>query len=253
MLFDQSSPLAEYMEVYMKRENNRKPDELRPLVIKAGVVPNANGSAMVQLGKTIAIAAVYGPKEMFPKHKKIFNRASLETVYNMVPFSTTERVRPGPSRRSREICKVTRDALEPALFLEEYPKTEISVFIDILQADAGTRTAGINAASVALADAGIPMRDLVAAVAAGKIDDEYVLDLDGKEEEVTKCDLPVAYMPKDKRITLLQMDGDISQKDVKEVIKLAIKGCETLYEKQKQALKEKWEQKNKEEKNDNEK
>jgi exosome complex component RRP41 len=224
----------------MKREDGRKAGDVRPMEIKAGVIPNANGSAMVTFGKTTAIAAVYGPRPMFPKHKQVYNRAYLRCVYTMIPFSTTERVRPGPSRRSTEISMVTRHALEPAIFLEEFPKTTIDVFINILQADAGTRTAGINAASVALADAGIPMRDLVTAVAAGKIDNEYILDLAGKEEEQTACDLPLAYMPRSNKITLMQMDGDMSPKDVKGVMDIAIKGCNDIYEKQKQALKERW-------------
>ncbi len=222
------------------RKNNRKPDELRPLVIKVGVIKEADGSALVSLGKTTAIAAVYGPRTMFPRHMQISDRAVLKTYYNMIPFSTEERVKPGPSRRSQEISKVTRHALEPAIFLEEFPKSIIEVFIDIIEADAGTRTAGINAASVALADAGIPMRDLVAAVAGGKIENQYVLDLEGKEEDITQCDLPVAYMPRLDKITLLQMDGDMSPEDIKNIINLAIKGCKIIYEKQKEALREKW-------------
>ena len=224
----------------MKREDGRKPDEMRELEIKAGVIPNANGSAMVRMGKTTAIAAVYGPIFMHPRHRRLEKKAVLNTVYSMSPFSTKERVRPGPSRRSKEICKVTRHALESVVYLEEYPKGEINVYINIIQADAGTRTAGINAASVALADAGIPMRSMVASVAAGKIENEYVLDLSGKEEEITKCDLPIAYSPRDKKITLMQMDGDISPKDVSGITKLAIKGCEEIYRKQKEALKKRW-------------
>ncbi len=224
----------------MKRENNRKPEELRPITIKVGVIKNADGSALVSLGKTTAIAAVYGPTSLHPKHLQLQNRAFLRTIYSMAPFSTTERVRPGPSRRSMEISKVIRQALESAVFLEEYPKTAINVYINIIQADSGTRTAGITAASVALADAGIPMRDLVAAVAAGKIDNEAVLDLEGKEEEISKCDLPIAYMPRKKEITLLQMDGNLNSKVIKEVINTAIKGCEIIYKKQKEALRAKW-------------
>ena len=223
-----------------KREDGRKADELRPVTMKVGIIEQANGSAMVSLGKTTAIAAVYGPRIVHPKHKQLSDRAVLQCFYSMVPFSTSERVRPGPSRRSQEISKVTRESLEPAVFLEEFPKTAIDVFIDIIQADAGTRTAGINAASLALADAGIPMRDLVAAVAAGKIDEHYVLDLGGHEEEVTKCDMPIAFMPRRKQVTLLQMDGDLTHDEAKEVMKTAIRGCEILYEKQKQALREKW-------------
>lgn len=224
----------------MKRIDGRKPEDMRPVFMEAGVIPNANGSAMFGFGKTIAVAAVYGPRTMHPKHKQLSDRAYLNTIYNMVPFSTTDRSRPGMSRRSIEICKVTRDALTPAVFLEEFPKAAIDVFINIISANAGTRTAGINAASLALADAGIPMRDLVASVAAGKIGNEYILDLAGKEEDETFCDLPIAYMPKAKKITLLQMDGDLPPHDIKKVMELAIKGCETLHQMQKEALRKRW-------------
>ena len=224
----------------MKREDGRKAEDIRPTEMTAGVIPNAKGSAMVKMGNTVAVAAVYGPREMHPRHKQRSDRANLKAVYNMVPFSTSDRIRPGYSRRSIEICKVTRQALEPALFLEEFPKSSIDVFINIISANAGTRAAGINAASLALADAGIPMRDLVSSVATGKIGDEYVMDLAGKEEEETFCDLPVAYMPKHKRITLLQMDGDMKPDEIKKALELAIKGCEKLYEMQKEALKKRW-------------
>ncbi len=226
----------------MKRADGRKVDELRPITIKAGVIPNANGSAMVAMGKTMAVAAVYGPRYLHPRFKQKYEKALLNTVYMMVPFSTTERVRPGPSRRSHEICKVTREALEGAVCLEEYPKAVIDVYINIIQANAGTRTAGINAASVALADAGISMKDLVASAAAGKIGGEYVLDLAGKEEEDTDCDVPVAYVQGQDKISLLQMDGKLPPEDVEKVIKTAIEGCKAMYEKQKEALRARWEQ-----------
>jgi len=222
------------------KRSDRKMDELRPVEMQVGILSNADGSAMVSLGKTKAIAAVYGPRELHPKHRQNNERAILQCNYVMAPFSTNERVRPGPSRRSVEISKVTREALEPALFLEDFPRTTIDVYIIVLQAHSGTRTAGINAASLALADAGVQMKDLVSAVAVGKINGNYVMDLAGKEEEVTQCDIPVAYMPRYKKLTLLQMDGDLPDKDVKNLIKLAVKGCETLYDKQRKALLGKW-------------
>ena len=224
----------------MKRSDGRKSDELRPVKMKVGVLKHADGSAMVSIGKTVALAAVYGPRELNPRHMQESDRAILQCNYTMAPFSTKERVRPGPSRRSVEISKVTREALEPALFLHDFPRTTIDLYIVILQANAGTRTAGINAASLALADAGIQMRDLVTSIAAGKVEGHYTLDLAGQEEEVTACDLPIAYMPKEKKFTLLQMDGKITKEDMKQVIRLAMKGCETLYEHQKKALLEKW-------------
>jgi exosome complex component RRP41 len=66
------------------------------------------------------------------------------------------------------------------------------------------------------------------------------MDLAGKEEEITQCDLPIAYMPRYKKFTLMQMDGDLPEKDLKNLIKLAVKGCEIMYEKQKKALLGRW-------------
>ncbi len=228
------------LKVMVMRADGRNKEELRELVIRAGVFKNAEGSAYVKMGNTVAVAGVYGPRELFPKFLQNPGKVHLKCRYNMAPFSTKDRKRPGQDRRSQEISKVVADALEAAIFTKEFPKVGIDIYIEILQGDAGTRCAGINAASVALADAGIPMRGLIAAVAAGKVDGEYVLDLTYDEEEKTKADVPVAYMPSMKKITLLQMDGDLSAEDVKNVVNVAIKGCEKVYEAQVEALKNKY-------------
>ena len=232
------------------RSDGRKLDELRPIQAAVGVLKNANGSAMFRLGNTTAVAGVFGPRKVFPKHQEEAERAILRTRYNMAPFATTERGRPGTSRRSTEISMVTRQALTPLLFLDEFPKTAIDVHIEVLQADASTRCVGINAAALALADAGIPMRDLISSCSAGivKSNDAHgasgsshvVLDVAGKEDTEGELDLPVAYYPRKKHVTLLQMDGVTDSKQVKEIIKLAIKGCEKIYEEQKKALRNKY-------------
>ena len=223
-----------------KRLDGRLPDELRPLKIQAGVLKRADGSAYVELGENKVLAAVYGPREMHPRHLQQPDTAVLRCRYNMAPFSVEERKRPGPDRRSVEISKVTREAIEPVVFLELYPRSAIDVFIEILQADAGTRTTGITAASVALADAGVPMRDLISAIAVGKVDETVVLDLNKKEDNWGTSDMPIALMPRKKLITLLQMDGHFTPEEFKYALALAFKGCEQIYEAQKQALRERY-------------
>ncbi len=232
------------------RTDGRRFDELRPITAVAGVLKNADGSALFRLGNTVAIAGVYGPRKVFPKHQEEAERAILRTKYNMAPFATVERGRPGHSRRSIEISFVTRQALMPVVFLDEFPKTAIDVHIEVLQADASTRCVGINAAAIALADAGVPMRDLVASCSAGKVkvhDEEgaqtgtqTVLDIAGKEDTEGELDLPIAYYPKKRHITLLQMDGIATRHDVKEIVRLAIGGAEKIYEAQKNALRKKY-------------
>ena len=222
------------------RLDGRKLDELRPTSIEVGVLKNADGSALINQGKNKIIVAVYGPREMHPKHLAMPDRAIVRCRYHMAPFSVPERKTPSFTRREIELSKVIREALEPAIFLEAYPRTTIDIFIEVLQSDGGTRTASITAAAVALADAGIPMRDLVTAVAGGKIEDRIVLDLNNAEDQFGQGDMPVAMMPTLGQITLLQADGIFTVDEVAEGLKLAIKGINELYNIQKSALKEKY-------------
>ena len=228
------------MEKNGTRFDGRKHDELRPMEAKVGVLKNADGSAMFRLGNTYAIAGVYGPREVHPKHDENAGKAILRVRYNMAAFSTKERSRPGPSRRSQEISMVTQQALSSVVFLEEFPKAAIDVFIEIIEADASTRCVGLNAAALALADAGIPMKGLVSSCSAGKVNGSVVLDVAGEEDTEGELDLPVAYYPKKDTITLLQMDGLTDRKEMRKIIELAISGCKKISEVQQKALMEKY-------------
>ncbi|MEM2282684.1 MAG: exosome complex exonuclease Rrp41 [Candidatus Hadarchaeales archaeon] len=223
-----------------KRLDGRAPDELRPVKLKVGVLKRADGSAYIEMGENKILVAVYGPQELHPRHLQQPEAATLRCRYNMAPFSVPERKKPGFDRRSMEISKVVREALEPVLFLNLYPRSVIDLYIEVLQADAGTRVAGVTASSVALADAGIPIRDLVSGVSVGKVDGTLVLDLNSEEDQNGETDMPVAMTGRDRRITLLQMDGELTREEFRKALELATKGCEQLYELQKQALKEKY-------------
>jgi len=222
------------------RLDGRKLNEVRPTKIEAGVLGNADGSAYIEQGKNKILAAVYGPKEAHPKHLALPDRAVLRCRYHMAPFSVEERKSPAPSRRELELSKVIREALEPSIFTEYYPRTSIDLFIEVLQADGGTRCAGITVASVALADAGIPMRDLVSACAAGKVEGRLVLDLNDVEDKGGEADLPLAYMPNANAITLLQMDGILNGEEFEHVVNLALDGCKQIGQIQREALRAKY-------------
>jgi exosome complex component RRP41 len=222
------------------RLDGRKADELRPVKIEVGILPNADGSAYIEHGKNKILAGAFGPREMHPKHLSRPDRMVLRCRYHMAPFSVGERKSPAPSRREIELSKVIRESLEPSVFLEYYPRTGIDVFIEVLQADGGTRCASITAASLALADAGIPMRDLVVACAAGKVEDKVVLDLFDTEDKIGSADVPVAFMPNLNAVTLLQMDGILKPAEFEKAVDMAIDGCRKIYELQKEALKTKY-------------
>lgn len=143
--------------------DGRRLDELRPIKLEIGLLDKADGSAYIEHGRNKILAAVFGPREAHPKHIALADRAVVKCRYHMAPFSTDERKSPAPSRRELELSKVIRESLEPSIMSEYFPRSTIDIIIEVLQADAGTRCAGITAASLALADAGIPLRELVAA------------------------------------------------------------------------------------------
>ena len=222
------------------RYDGRKANEMRPTTIESGVLPNADGSAYIEMGRNKILVGVFGPREMHPRRFAKPNEATLRCRYHMSPFSVSPRRSPAPSRRDTEIGMVMSWAIQPAVFLEKYPRSVIDVYAEVLEADGGTRTACINAATVALVDAGIPMRDLVASCAAGKVDGRLILDLGDVEDKEGEADVPVAYMPKLEKVTLLQMDGVLPPEEFKECINLAIEGCKQIYEIQREALKKKY-------------
>jgi exosome complex component RRP41 len=222
------------------RVDGRRIDELRPIKLEVGVLDKADGSAYIEHGKNKILAAVYGPREAHPKHIALADRAVVRCRYHMAPFSTEERKSPAPSRRELELSKVIRESLEPSIMSEYFPRATIDIFIEVLQADAGTRCAGITSAALALADAGIPMKELVAGCAAGKIEGKVVLDLSDIEDKQGEADLPVALMARSNVVTLLQMDGSLTADEFNQAFDMATEACRKIYEMQREALKTKY-------------
>ncbi|OBZ35383.1 MULTISPECIES: exosome complex exonuclease Rrp41 [Methanohalophilus] len=217
------------------RLDGRRVDEIRPMKVEMGVLSRADGSCYLEWGNNKVLAAVYGPRELHPRRMQKPNEVLVRYKYNMASFSVEDRIRPGPSRRSTEISKVSGEAFEPVVMTQYYPGAVIDVFAEVLQADAGTRTAAINAATLALADAGIPMKGLVSACAVGKVDGQLVLDLNKPEDNYGQADLPVA-MTQDGEITLLQMDGHLTPEELEEGLEMVKKGCQQILEIQREAL-----------------
>lgn len=222
------------------RIDGRTAEQHRQIKIEAGVLHNADGSAYVEIGKNKVLAAVYGPRECHPRHLQNPEKAIVQVKYNMEAYSVSDRKRPGTDRRSIEISKITAEALEKVVLTELYPRASIDVYIEILQANAGTRCAGLTAASVALADAGIPMRDIVPAMAAGKADGHVLLDLNKEEDNYGQADVPLAIIPSTDEIVLLQMDGNMTREEFDHAIELAVGGCHEVHALQVDALKRRY-------------
>ncbi len=232
----------EYLFKNGKRLDGRKLDEFRKMKIKVDVIDNAEGSAEVEFGKTRVVAAVYGPRELHPKHLVMSDRALLRAHYDMLSFSVEDRKRPGPGRREVEISKVLSEAFRSVVALDRFPRTGIDVFVKVVQADASTRITGLNAASVALAHAGIPMRSMVTGVTFGKIYDDkgktyMAVDVFKPEDQWGMADVAYAKAWNTGEVVLLQMDGDVTKEEFMEGKKMADKAMEYVYKEQVKALK----------------
>jgi exosome complex component RRP41 len=219
-----------------KRLDGRGPEDIRKIKIEAGTLHRADGSCYLEWGGNKVLVAVYGPREAVPRHMQNPLRAIVQARYNMAAFSVEDRKRPGPDRRSVEISKVISEALEKVILTEQFPRATVNVEIEVLDAEAGTRCAGLTAAGVALIDAGIPMRDIPVACAAGKIGGQIVLDLGKEEDNFGDADLPVAISPRTGEVLLLQMDGHLTVNEFNQAFDLAVKGCHIVSEIQKKAI-----------------
>ncbi len=223
-----------------KRLDGRDTDELRPIKMEVGIIKNADGSAYLEWGNNKIFAAVYGPREVHPHHLAKPDRGILRVFYRMATYSVFDRKRPAPGRREKEISMIVADCLEPVLFLELYPGTSFEVFIEIIDADGGTRCASTTVAALALADAGVPMKSLVSAIAVGKIDGKIVVDLSGVEDKAGEADLPCAITWYNEEISLLQFDGNMDLDEMNEFMDLATKSLKEIHQMQLDALKSKY-------------
>jgi exosome complex component RRP41 len=218
------------------RLDGRKVDQIRPITIEAGVLHRADGSAYLEWGGNKVICAVYGPRELNPKRFQESDKAVVQVRYGMSAFSTSDRKRPGPDRRSQEISKVIADAFENVVLTEKFPRGAIDVQVQVLEAAAGTRCAALVVAAVALADAGIPMKGLVSAVAAGKCNDQVILDLMQEEDNYGNADLPVGINHTSGEIVLLQMDGHLTPAEFEKALDMAVEGNKQVVKVQREAL-----------------
>ncbi|HEX8100839.1 MAG TPA: ribonuclease PH [Actinomycetota bacterium] len=190
----------------MLRSDGRSPADLRPLKVELGYLEWAEGSALLEVGKTrVLVSASYEPK--VPRWLQGTGSGWVTAEYSMLPRSTAVRtpreVQSGrPSGRTQEIQRLVGRSLRSVTALEEMGECTVWVDCDVLQADGGTRTASITAGYLALAqafsrlaDAGsVPkglLRDSVAAVSVGIVGDELLLDLCYEEDAKAEVDFNV--------------------------------------------------------------
>jgi len=234
---------------------SRKWDELRPVTITRGVMKNAEGSAMIEMGDTKVLCAAT-VEESVPPFLRDTGKGWVTTEYAMLPRSTKERMRRDSVRgrvggRSHEIQRIIGRALRAVIDLDKLGERSITLDCDVIEADGGTRTASITGAFVALSEAtrflkaeGLvevdPIIDYIAAVSVGIIDNKIVLDLDYELDSKAEVDMNVAMTGSG---LLVEVQGTaegkpFSKNRMTKMIALAEKGINELLKKQREALAE---------------
>ncbi|KAJ2723822.1 hypothetical protein GGI07_002361 [Coemansia sp. Benny D115] len=220
------------------RVDGRRVNELRRISCRASVLSSADGSAYYEQGNTKILVAVYGPREPRTKTLLQYDHASINVEFNVAPFSTSERrKRSKGDKRLLEIAAFVKQTFEGAIQTSVYPRSQIDIYIHLLQHDGGTLETCINAATLALVDAGVSMVDYVCACTAGFVDETAVLDLNRVEE--SSADMPaltVAVLPRNGNIALLQMESKLHSSKLEGVMDLAIEGCKHIHRKLDQAV-----------------
>jgi exosome complex component RRP41 len=212
------------------RIDGRRATELRHITIKMGLFTSADGSCYYEQGNTKILVAVYGPREIASVGAR-HDRAVLNCEYNVASFSTAERKkRVKGSRQGQEMSLLIQQVFESAVLTDLSPRSQIDIYVQVLQSDGGAKCASINAACLALIDAGVPMRDFVVSCSAGFYDKSPLLDLNYYEDSSGSPDMPVAILPKSGDVTLLQMDSKMSIDTFEEVLQCAVQGCQRIYE-----------------------
>ncbi|KAF0694473.1 Aste57867_14641 [Aphanomyces stellatus] len=194
------------------RTDGRGGDEFRSCFMRCGVLSHAAGSAYVEFGHTRVVVAVYGPRaEVNPRQTKgqpVTCEIKLSTA--MAPFES-------------EYGSLMRQALEPAILVDKFPKCQLSIHAVVLEAQGSELSAAITCASLALVDAGVEMIDMVAACSAGVWQSDIVLDPTAEEQAASH--VLVAFMPAQGQLTHLMQQGKLSYEHVQEAITLCTDGC----------------------------
>jgi ribonuclease PH len=229
------------------RTDGRKHDQLRDIVLTPNIVEHAEGSVLVEFGKTRVICtATY--ESQAPKWLQGSGQGWVTAEYGMIPRSTQQRIKRDKAMtggRTQEISRLVGRSLRAAVDLRKMPDKQIVVDCDVIQADGGTRTASVTGGFVALALAlkklnelseikEWPMIHYVSAISVGMEKGKALLDMNYEEDSSTDTDMNFVMTDQGRFVELQGTAefGSFSKEELDEMMNLAQQGCQELFQHQ---------------------
>ena len=217
---------AEILSLAGLRIDGRRPEEMRSLRHTFGVNPEANGSVFFEQGLNKLMVNVHGPHE---PTRRVSQDEEAEVVVRVsqAPFAGTEwkKKRVG-DRKIVEMEAKIKEILEAVIDVKLYPKSQITVSVNIFEADGSSLCAMINAIGMALMDAGIAMADMIVACSVGNIKGMICCDCTQVEQNSGGAYVPVVMKARSQEIVYLNLDNRLSADTLENVLHAAQKGCE---------------------------
>ncbi|EFA78332.1 Exosome complex exonuclease rrp41 [Heterostelium album PN500] len=213
------------------RIDGRRNNEIRRLNMKMGIFNRADGSAYYEQGNTKITVAVYGPREVASNQRMLHDRAIVNCEYSQAAFSSATDRKPTrkSDKQSYEIASLIKQAFESTIQITLFPRSQIDIYVQVLQADGGLKAAALNAATLAVIDAGLPMRDFICACSATFIEGVPLLDMNQMEERSGGADLLLSIQPQLGGVISLNMESKVPQDMFESVLELANLGCMKIF------------------------
>ncbi|XP_071506164.1 exosome complex component MTR3-like [Diadema antillarum] len=218
-----------------KRRDGRTPQEIRPVFLKAGVVSQARGSAYIEARNTKVLCAVYGPREV-PRREGFSMSGQLRCEFKFASFSCRYRRSHVTDSAERELGLQVQQALEPAVCLHKIPKSQVDVFVTVLENDGSALAAAITCASVAVANAGIEMYDIVIGCTVRQAGKSVLLDPTEVEEyhglcekEPSHASVTAGVLPSLNQVSGLVQKGQLKCDDSIKALQQCVDGSQRMY------------------------
>lgn len=193
----------EYISLDGLRLDGRREGEVRKIRCSLGTLARADGSAYYEQGHTRVLAGVYGPREPRQRGESDSDRAVIRCEVSSASFASAARKR---NRKGMATALIVQRVFEGVILCDTYARSQIDIYVQVLQNDGALTVAAINAAALALVNAGIAMMDMVVACSAGFVENMPITDPNSLESGADRPELTVAVLAHSKRVSTCLLD-----------------------------------------------